>query len=118
MSIAVLIGEKTGKVLFGDTLNTFCIQCMINERDKKDKPHTCYKNYAGTPGSMEPSISVRGVNHLYKAGIKFSTIIGDRDSNVFDAIVDNCPYGEELSKADCVNHTLKNVKKGLFVVSE
>lgn len=112
-----MIGEKSGKVLYGDSKNTFCIQCYHNEKNQKNTDHRCFKNYAGSVGSIESAVVCEGINHLYGHGLKFSTIISDRDSNVFDDLVNNCEYGEELEKADCMNHALKNLKKGLLAVS-
>lgn len=112
-----MIGEKTGKVLYGDSKNTFCIQCYINEKQNKSKIHTCYKNFKGTAGAIEATVVCEGINKLYENGLKFSTVIADRDSSVFDELQNNCVYGEELEKADCMNHALKNLKKGLIAVS-
>lgn len=114
---AVVLGGHTGKVIHADSRNTFCIQCFINKRDNKVKEHKCFVNYIGSAGSMEPDILVHGFNQIFKQGLKVRTVIGDGDSTVFDQLKDKCVYGEELQKSNCKNHTLKNLKKHLHVVS-
>lgn len=102
--------------MYGDTKNTSCIQCTINKRDGKEKEHECFINFEGCAGAMEPAIAVEGINVLCEEGLKFSTLIADRDTNVYDTVSDKCVYGVEISKADCVNHTLKGSNKQLYGV--
>lgn len=114
---AVIFGHESKKILYCGTKNTFCIQCYINERDNKNKEHRCFANYSGSAGSIEPAILVDGFRWLAERGLKIRMVVGDGDSNVFDCLKDQVDYGEELQKANCKNHAIKNLKKHLHTVN-
>lgn len=114
---AVIFGKETKKIIHADTRNTFCIQCYVNTKQGKSKEHRCFLNHSGSAGSIEPEILVDGFIKLLRKGLKIRTVVGDGDSNVFDQLKDRVPYGEELEKANCKNHTIKNLKKHLHTVS-
>lgn len=114
---AVIFGLETGKVLYADTRNTFCIQCHYNDKNGVNKKHKCFLNYNGSPGSMEVDVLLSGLNYMQQTGLKAKVVCGDDDSSAFDNMKDRLPYGEELRKAQCINHKLKNFKKKLIAVS-
>uniref|UniRef100_A0A8D8NU20 (northern house mosquito) hypothetical protein n=1 Tax=Culex pipiens TaxID=7175 RepID=A0A8D8NU20_CULPI len=111
---AVIFGIETRKVLYADTRNTFCIQCYYNDKNGVNKKHKCFVNYSGSPGSMEVDVLLSGLNHMEMLGLKAKVVCGDDDSSAFDNIKDRLRYGEDVRKAQCINHKLKNFKKKLI----
>lgn len=114
---AVIFGIETRKVLYADTRNTFCIQCYYNDKNGVDKKHKCFVNYSGSPGSMEVDVLLSGLNYMEMLGLKAKVVCGDDDSSAFDNIKDRLRYDEDVRKAQCINHKLKNFKKKLIAVS-
>jgi len=54
-------------------------------------------------------------------GLIFKTVIADGDSSVYQSIIDNRPYKEqmvEVKKIECSNHLLRNLCKKLKAIAE
>lgn len=114
---AVIIGEKSKKILYGHTKSSYCLRCLLNERRGEPvKHHICYKNFDGPAGRMEPKIIVEGLNYMYELGLKATIIVGDGDCNSFDAAKDGTVYGEEIEKQNCRKHATRNLRKHLTEV--
>lgn len=112
-----MIGGKTKKVVYGNTKNTFCIKCYQDGKAGKSQEHKCFKNFDGAAGAIEPAILLEGFENIKERGLKGRVVVGDGDSSVFDQLKNHCSYGEELEKANCKNHSIKNLKKHLHTVS-
>ncbi|XP_011883754.1 PREDICTED: uncharacterized protein LOC105570908, partial [Vollenhovia emeryi] len=116
--IGAIIGYRTQKVLFVGIRNKFCTVCNIAERrGTKAKSHRCYKNFDRNASStkMESDAIVEGFkNSIEMHGLIFRTVIADGDSNVYQSIIDNRPYRQQMvtvKKIECTNHLLRNLCK-------
>nr|XP_042908919.1 uncharacterized protein LOC122271496 [Parasteatoda tepidariorum] len=92
--------------------NKYCAKCARAElRGKLAADHKCFLNWTGTSSAMEANIIVDGFKcsvELYNS--KYSTVIGDGDSNVYKKIIDARPYPElTVEKIECSNHLLRNL---------
>ena len=76
------------------------------------KTHNCPINDEGSAGSMEPSGIVRmfekSVDNLQ---VRFTTYIGDGDSQAYHHVMTAAPYGPDkpIIKGECVGHIQKRV---------
>lgn len=113
---AVIIGYNSKKILYGATKSSYCLRCLLNKRRDTDHDHTCSKNFTGPAGRMEPAIIVEGLNHIYRLGLKALVIVGDGDCTSFEAAKDGTPYGDEIEKQNCRNHTTRNLRRHLMEV--
>ena len=54
-------------------------------------------------------------------GLIYRTLVADGDSNVYQSILNNNPYREQMitvKKIECTNHLLRNLCKKLKAVAE
>lgn len=95
---AVIIGRKTGKLLFLGVRNKFCAICARAENKNIASPqHMCFKNWKGSSSSMEANIIVEGFNNsIVHYDLKYKSFIADGDSTVFAKIRENVAYGKEV----------------------
>lgn len=110
---AVIIGAETGLVLWVGSKNRRCKAC-----DYGNISHKCYCNWNGPPGTMEAALIVEAFNSIFaKYKLKFTQVVGDGDSSVFNMIKEKVTYSTQIEKIQCTNHTKKNFKKAMFKVS-
>lgn len=103
---ATIIGHKTNKVLWSSIRNKYCLGCA------KGTKHICHKNFSGSSTGMESDILVDGFRKsLELYGLKYLNFIGDGDSSVHTMINKSFPYREKVSKVECRNHLLRNLRK-------
>lgn len=107
----MIVGYDTKKVLHLGVINKYCSICTAFTKKGTSVPeHKYYKNWSGASSAMEADIIVEGFRQsmpLY--GVKFATMIGDGDSNVYKKILDFRPYDDvTVEKIECKNHLLRN----------
>lgn len=78
----VIIGSRTGKILYLSVRNKFCFKCQINYKNKTNVLHICYRNHSGLSTAAEAEIIVEGFKFYENHDLKFLEVIGDDDSNV------------------------------------
>lgn len=117
---AVIIGQKTKKVLYVGVRNKYC--CVCARAINKKKPvgqHICYKNWEGSSAAMEADIIVQGFqSSVEHHNLKYTKIIADGDSSVFAKIQTDVEYGRDVLKIECTNHVLKNYGKALYKIKK
>lgn len=112
---AVIIGNKTKKVLFLGVKNRFCYMCAKHNGSSQIPDHTCAKNYSGPPTAMEWMLIVEGIRELYEVhGVWCKFLIGDGDSSVYQKIRERTPRGSEVCKLECCNHLVRCYMKNLY----
>nr|XP_022904792.1 uncharacterized protein LOC111416906 isoform X2 [Onthophagus taurus] len=116
--VAVIIGKRTGKVIFVGVRNKFCTVCCRAENKNVVVPkHVCFKNWTGSSSSMEADIVVEGFNQsIAMHGVKYLKFVADGDSSVFYRIQQTVSYGGQVEKLECVNHAIKNYGKSLYKI--
>ncbi|XP_072766253.1 uncharacterized protein [Anoplolepis gracilipes] len=122
--VGAIIGYRTKKVLFVGIRNKFCTVCDRAEQNGLEpRSHKCYKNFDrnASSTSIESDAIVEGFkNSLEMHGLIYKTIIADGDSSVYQAVLNNALYREQMvtvKKVDCTNHLLRNLCKKLKVVA-
>lgn len=121
--LEVIIGYRSGKVLFIGIKNKQCSMCDIARKNGREpKPHTCLKNHDlnKSSTSMESDAILEGFKESKKQNLVYETFIADRDSSVYNKI-DTCkPYKSQnvhIEKVECTNHLLQNVGNTVIDVS-
>lgn len=116
---AILIGLRTGKLLYVGTRNKNCYICTSAANQKiAVREHTCYKNYSGAPTAMEQDMLVEAfINSEKLHGVRYLTYVGDGDSSVMARIQQQCPYGYRVKKVPCKNHAIRVYTSGLYSVA-
>lgn len=122
---AVIIGARTGKVLFFDVRNKYCLVCArAANRGVDPKKHKCEKNWAYDQAStgMESNIILQGFKEsMERYNIIYGTVVMDNDSNLYKTIVDSnvyLQYGVVPKRILCSVHLSKNVCKNLRKAAE
>ncbi|XP_063240064.1 uncharacterized protein LOC134540920 [Bacillus rossius redtenbacheri] len=119
--VAVIIGQRTGKLLFLGVKNKYCTICRLHSgADKEPKKHFCYKNWSQQKPStaMEQSVIVEGFcNSIQMHGLKYKYFVGDGDSSVYARIIQNVPYGRFVHKLECANHCIRNYTSHLHTLA-
>lgn len=115
---AVIIGRKTGQVIYIGIKNKYCLVCARAEhKNISPKQHKCFKNYEGSSSSMETEIIVEGFkSSITMYGIIYERMIGDGDASTYAAVLKARPYENEnvtVEKIECRNHVLRNFCKKL-----
>ncbi|KAL9975222.1 hypothetical protein ACROYT_G012355 [Oculina patagonica] len=119
--VAVIIGERTKKLLYLGVRNKYCSICAIAASNKKPpQSHKCYKNWDESSSSMEKDILVEGFKQSETThGVRYIGLIGDGDSSVHKAVVDSVPaYGSRVRKIECANHAVRCYRKSLHDLVE
>ncbi|KAK4876863.1 hypothetical protein RN001_009369 [Aquatica leii] len=95
--VAVIIGKKTGKLLYLGVRNKFCSVCCSNKTKQTNCKdiHVCYKNYTGSSTGMEQN----------------------GDSSVYARIIERVNYGRSLIKLECANHVTRCYTSNLHKIS-
>jgi hypothetical protein len=123
--VGAIIGHRTRKVLFIGIRNKFCTVCdMVERRGLEPKAHKCYKNFDRNASStnMESDAIVEGFkSSLEMHGLIYKTVVADGDSSVYQSILNNAPYREQMvtvKKIECTNHLLRNLCKKLKIIAD
>jgi hypothetical protein len=122
--VAVIIGVRTGKIIFADTR---CSTCLICDKHKKAimagmdgnvpvPPHDCQKNWSGPATAMESDIIRQGFLESRQHGLVYTKFIGDGDASVH-ANVENVYPGIKVKKIECKNHLFKNLTKKCMAIA-
>ena len=92
-----------------------CLSCKAIEKGKRQPgPHLCFKNWNSASTSMESDIIVEGMNYFYEVGkVKCTRLIGDGDANTLSKVREQVPYGMEVEKVECANHTVRRYGRAL-----
>jgi hypothetical protein len=116
--MAVIIGQRTKRVLWIDTRVKTCQQCSRNSTSETPKVHDCQRNWFGSSQSMETDIIVDGfLRSMKEHGLIYKYVIGDGDSSVYCNIMTRVRYpGVKVQKIECVNHAIKCFNKGLLAI--
>lgn len=115
--VACIIGKRCKKILFLGVRNKYCSICAIARRNNVCvREHDCYCNWSGSSPAMEADILAEGFrNSETTQQLRYTTFIGDGDSNVFSKILESCPYARHIRKIECANHLVKNATKHLHI---
>ena len=119
--VAVIIGERTKKLLYLGVRNKYCSICAIADNKKSQpQPHKCYKNWEHSSSSMEKDIIVEGFKQSENMhGLRYTGLIADGDSSVHRSIIDSVPiYGRRVKKIECANHAVRCYRKSLHDLVE
>ena len=110
--VAVIFGQKTGKLLYLDVRNKYCTTCEMNI--PKDR-HECYKNWNLSSSQMETDIILEGFKLAEKMhGVRYMRFIGDGDSSVHSTLLQCVPlWGRDITKLECANHAVKCYRSSL-----
>lgn len=109
--VAVIIGQRTKKVLYVGVKNKYCYICTRAEnKNKKAEPHNCFKNWNKSSTSIESEIILEGFKTSVAVhGLKYAYLVGDGDSSVTKKIAEARPYKNLIvHKIECRNHLLRN----------
>lgn len=111
---AVLIGLRTGKVIYFGTRNKYCHTCKIAEsRNTPVNEHECNISYKGPSSGMESDIIVEGFKFCEQHGARFHQFVADGDSNTYKNLRDSRIYINPdvfIEKFECVNHLHRNFR--------
>lgn len=118
---ATLIGAHTNKVLWYGVKSKHCTVCSKHERNGEEiGDHICTKNHNGSSTSMETALLVEAFNKSEEQyGVRYSTLIADGDSSVYNQILNSRPYKTiKVRKLECNNHLFRNLYKRLIALSK
>ena len=126
--LASVIDLLTGLPVEFEVLSNFCFKCKA-AAERPDDPSwqekhlpKCLKNYDGSANSMEVECALRMWQRSIDVNkLRYTTMLCDGDSKSFDAVVQEKPYGDQITieKEDCINHVAKRMGTALRnVVSE
>lgn len=114
---AAIVGERTGKVLWGGVKNKNCVLCQKVDENGEIREHTCYHNYDGPSSSMEVELVKEGHLDVHKqSNMIMSPVTGDGDTKGFLKLKEELPWGSQLEKEDCSNHAVRAVNNRLLAV--
>lgn len=123
--VGVIIGLRTGKVLFIGIRNKYCSICdMAEARNIEPRKHKCYRNFDRYASStrMESDAIVEGFKcSIEMHGLIYRTVVADGDSNVYQSIIHNKPYVQyktTVKKVECTNHLLRNLCRKLRTAAD
>lgn len=118
--VGAIISYRSRKILSVGIRNKFCAICNMAERQNVEpKIHKCYKNFNQNASStnMESDAIVEGFkNNIEMHELIYKAVIADGDSNVYQSIINNKPYGKHMvhvNKIECTNYFLRNLCKNL-----
>lgn len=114
--VAAIIGAYTGKVLWIDVRNKYCVICVRHaNKDLEPPPHLCTRNHTGPSSEMEWV----GVLEGFKSSVEFYNlrylkVISDGDSSTYAKLLEHKPYQDRhIVKIECTNHLHRNVYKAI-----
>ena len=105
-SVAIIIGEKTSKILHIGVRNKYCSSCSQGIPEEK---HRCYKNWNDSSSEMETEVILDGFLKAEQThGVQYLRFIGDGDSSVFPTSSQSVPiWGRDIQKIERSNHACK-----------
>lgn len=107
---AVVIGARTGKLLYVGVRNKICAICRYADTNGKPcRDHVCSKNWGNSSASMEADILLEAFKEAD------TTLIGDGDSSVLHSLRTEGPPCRDIKKKECANHTCKG-RIGLNII--
>ena len=111
-SVAIILGKRTGKLLYIGVRNKYCSACTQGIPQEK---HKCYKNWDASSSEMETDIILDGLKQAEPThGVRYMRFIGDGDSSVYPTLIANVPvWGHAIKKLECANHACKCYRAGL-----
>ena len=120
---ALIIGYRTGKILFMGVRNKYCMICnRAEQREVPPSHHTCFKNWGvnQSASSMEADIIVEGFRESVNLHqIRYKRFIGDGDSSVFSKLLQASPYpAMVIEKLECRNHLFRNMGKKITALEK
>ena len=111
---ALIIGERTGKILYAGVRNKYCDTCK--KRGDQGPIHPdCFQNWDvnSSSSSMEAAIIAKGFELSYPThNLIYKYLIADGDSSMHQKIIDHKVYeqfGFEVVKIECTNHLFRNL---------
>lgn len=118
--VAVIIGQRTKKLLYLAVRNKVCASCeYYNRMNLSVKMHTCYKNWDQCSAAMEPDVIAEGFQRsLEMYGVEYRFFTGDGDSSVHHQIVSKVDYGPMVQKRECANHVGKCYTSPLYRIAK
>jgi hypothetical protein len=113
--VAVIVGEKTKKILHIGIRNKFCYICTrAGNIGCAPREHECFKNWEESSQAMEADIILEGFRKADNYGVRYMNIIGDGDSSVYARIQQEIPvWGCYVTKKECANHVCKCLRTNL-----
>lgn len=114
--VGAIVGAHTGKVLWIDVKNKYCVTCVRNENQGLEPPdHECTKNFTGPSSEMEWESILEGFKSsvsLYN--LRFMKLISDGDSSTYSKLLEHKPYQDRhIEKINCTNHLHRNFRKAI-----
>ncbi|KAH8029635.1 hypothetical protein HPB51_002088 [Rhipicephalus microplus] len=118
--VAVIIGERTKKLLYLGVRNKLCSTCEHYSRTGKGKKdHVRYKNWNQSSGAMESDVIVEGFQRSVEMhGVEYRIFIGNGDSSVLHQILTKVEYGRFVKKRECANHVVKCYTTRLYGIAK
>ena len=120
--LASVIDLLTGLPVDFEVLSNFCFKCKA-AAERPDDPSwqekhlpKCLKNYDGSANSMEVECALRMWRRSIEVNkLRYTIMLCDGDSKSFDAVVQEKPYGDQITieKEDCINHVAKRMGTAL-----
>ena len=114
--MAVIVGARTGKIIYAGTRNKSCVTCDKNQ--DKIPPHKCYKTWSEPPNGMESDNILSGFQSSIETyELVYNKFIGDGNFSVHAKII--IVYGDfQVEKIECMNHVLRNLTSKLLDISK
>jgi hypothetical protein len=93
--------------------NKYCVVCTKAGRKKvAPKPHQCFKTSGD--GSEAGLIAESFRESQKNLKVRFKQLVADNDTATYKRVLRRCGYS--VQKADCVEHTIRIVRKNVFKV--
>ncbi|KAK4326061.1 hypothetical protein Pmani_003392 [Petrolisthes manimaculis] len=117
IGVGFVVEVDTGFIVDREVFSNFCQVC--SNRDKKKLPITpewkikhelfCNKNFTGISASMEAEAACHLWGRSTELRLRYTTFVGDGDSNTYLAIQQLNQYGFPVQKEECINHVSKRL---------
>ena len=118
--LVAVIGDKSNKVIDVCVKSLYCNACaqLESRRDedsyvlREEHESECDLNHQGSSKSMEASSALELFQRSVESrALIYKNFIGDGDSNAHAAVVNSCPYGDNIRvvKKECVGHVSKRM---------
>lgn len=128
--ITTLIGKYSGKVIDLIVKSSHCLCCSLWESKCGTEEYnnwldehvdSCEINHDGSAGAME----AESVKEMFRRSwewfqVRYTTYIGDGDTETFKGLLNDKPYGENcpVKKRECIGHVAKRMGTRLRDVKE
>ncbi|KAK3889502.1 hypothetical protein Pcinc_006474 [Petrolisthes cinctipes] len=117
IGVGFVVEVDTGFIVDKEVISNFCQVCsnrdkkklpIIPEWKKKHEPF-CNKNFTGISASMEAEAACCLWGRSTLRRLRYTTFVGDGDSNTYLAIQQLNPYDVPVQKEECINHVSKRL---------